>query len=238
MDKLQKLDLFDVGKGIGADPEKTKTEWLSVEEYKRTKDAVIKKNAPVFENLIRNNPSKFSGFSDSQIKETSELMSLFVHGVTMVYKKFGEKYKNIDIELSDETGSLFTVRWEPGPNPDPTYLINPKAISYWKDLKKDNVVWGIDSGGVRSPKFKDIFELGGVEEAAHALFANEKKKLGKPAILSELPIMEYILSSDAEYRALLWKLSYVRKYKQEYVSDLEKMVEKVQKVRENNVKKI
>ncbi len=192
--------------------------WPSNEEYKNFKDKVVDKNKPIFKNLIKNNTELFVGLDDQQIDNLAEGLAVFAFGVRMVYRRFGQKYDEVPILISNDGlkgGATIGVLVEEG-----VYAMDPvKLTKLAKENKKSEYVSG-EHGGIDSPLFLDLFEMVGVEEGAHYLFIKEKGHDGKPGVQDNGLGYEYH-TSDIEHRALLWKLSYARRYKPAYEDDLD-----------------
>lgn len=178
----------------------------------------------------------FSDLPSEQKDLGAELLARFFFGVDMDYKRFGSKYPIYDIGLdageeADYEGIAF---WED----ENKYLVR---ISWLKKVLEHNESEGKyffnkGGGGIKQKvPAGDMFEIAGVEEAAHLMLFNEKGDMGKKE-LDEAGEKFWYQTSDAESRALKWKLAYVKRYMPQYYDSLRQTAEKVEEIRLDSAK--
>lgn len=125
--------------------------------------------------------------------------------------------KNYDAIAYDHNGNWFGIK-----------------ISYLKkilDILEKKGSCTIIGGGIEEKvPVEEFFEIAGVEEAAHLMFFQEKGCLGDGIIASAPEDLDYY-TSDMEWRALIWKLWYVKKYFPQYYNSLRETYKNVSKIR-------
>ena len=224
---MHQVKMSDLIKEIPIQHKKENTEkksrlrpWPSKEKYLHLKNETIKEWKPVFRQLIEETPDLFTDLNENQAEDLSELMSLFVHGVKMTFRRTrwadGEASMFISADGLDNDipmGIILDVD-------NPEFAINPfELCKLIKRLGKTDRINGV-AGGMEKPTLEDMFEIGGVEEGDHLIFLKTRKSVGKSALPDRGFGYEYH-TSDIEYTALLRKLSYAKKFKPEYVDDLD-----------------
>lgn len=215
-------------------------EWPSRNDYIVLKEKSLEKHTPIFKAMIKDDEN-FINSDDKELNDASELLSNFVFGIEMAYRRFGWDIREMPIELvpgglkSDfcvlERSTVGGLRRE--------YAIDTYKLkkNLWQYGKSDRRRGG---GGMRNVTMEDLFEIGGVEEAAHYIFRQEKryrknKEKGPITLSRSLNDLDVSLhNSDIERRALLWKIQYTERYKPEYTQVLKELEEKVTQVRLND----
>lgn len=207
-------------------------EWPSLFEYHRLRQESILEHKPILKNLVKKSPI-FAGLGEEKQDDVADLLSRFVFGVEMVYRRAGLSNQDMPIkfEISDaeapfgvESDLLFK---------EYKYIFRPRPIKsllfeYGKNTKMKNRT----VGGVKQPTLENIFEIGAVEEAAHVLFLKTKKKLDNSYIWNvQADVVTQYHAPDVERRALIWKIQYAERYMPQYVNALKELQGKVTKIR-------
>jgi hypothetical protein len=201
------------------------SEWMSNTDYLFAKSEFAKTHAPLISKQLPSiyNPNELS---PPEVTEGATLLSLFSFGVKMVYRRLDGKYSKYGFE--------FTV----GLHPDDPVLGyrygNDKFCvdsNWFKHILK---MMAAGTSSIEIPTYaihrpiaiSDLFELAGVEEAAHRIFYLEKQYPGKPGIADGDPRISYN-SSEFERRANLWKLAYTKRYMPDYYPALQQTTQQV-----------
>ncbi|MFC1790496.1 hypothetical protein ACFLZP_03370 [Patescibacteria group bacterium] len=203
-------------------------EWLPKEELDREREIFIEKNKGQFSNFFQTNEH----FADlnPELKDTgAELVTRFFFGVHMAYRRFGFKHPIYKItydtgERSDYDGIAFH-------DESNEYVAKVKFLKRVLEITKEKGQCLIEGAGIKEMiPAGDFFEIGGIEEAAHLMFYNEKGHLGEKPVAEADEEYKYY-TSEMESRALKWKLAYVRRYMPQYYDSLKQTSEKVREIR-------
>lgn len=167
----------------------------------------------------------FQELSPSRQEEITSLLSQTELGMLLLHKRMGHHYSQRDLVIErDEYPSAGPVCYVPEgtfPQISDQFLISLVGIN--EILKNPKVLEEIKMHWEVSNITKDdLFFLIGVEEAAHRMFFNKKNKQD---VLSPSESPTYH-SSDQEYRALLWKLEFVKLYFPQYLDAFKAFWEK------------
>lgn len=223
---------------IDVENERKLREWPSINLYQKRKEQSINKYTPILDSIVRKNSFLSSSLSPEKIKQTTRLLSYFVFGSEMAYSRFGESKVEMNIKFVDSSvlGSSFIGIENGRPDGKTWFIFNAPLIAECAN-KYDlfDRLQGFITGGMHNPNLSDAFEIGGVEETAHHLFEKIKKRRGKPTVWAENEMVA-LYTSDPEYRALLWKVDYVKRYKPErpdYESELNLLINQVRQARTN-----
>ena len=176
-----------------------------------------------FANL--NKHPQLDDLSEDEKRLGAKIMTQFLFGVNMAYKRMGMKYENYKITLdageeaeydaiaywNDENKFMIRLSWLKG---------EIKEISNGKDSFEDAM--GIEG----KIAVDDFFELAGVEEAAHLMFYNEKDNDTKVQLNTGDDNLDYF-TKESEERALIWKKAYAKHYMPQYYDSLSKTANRV-----------
>lgn len=198
--------------------------WLSVSEYQKYKKDFIEANQDdTFTNL--NKHPQLNDLSEDEKRLGAKIMTQFLFGVNMAYKRMGDKYDNYKIALDrGEEAEYDSIGYWQDEN---KYIVRLswlkeeiKEISKGKDNFENAM--GIEG----KIDVNDFFELAGVEEAAHLMFYNEKEGDTKRQLKTGDDNLDYF-TKESEERALIWKKAYTKHYMPQYYDSLSRTANRV-----------
>lgn len=213
--------------GVGTG-ERRLNQWLSKEEINRDRKAFIRDNCGQFLTFIQDD-EHFSDLSPELKNMGADLITRFFFGVHMVYRRLGNKYPvyNLTYDIG-ERDEYDGIAFHDDTN---KYVVKVSFLKKVLEIVKEKGRCDISGMGIKEMiPAVDFFEIAGVEEAAHLLFFNEKRHLGKGPVSSAKEEDRYY-TSDMESRALIWKLAYVKRYMPQYQHSLRETAERVTKIR-------
>lgn len=210
-----------------ADIERKTNNWLPKEMVDRGRVYFCEKQRKHFVELFNQN-QLLSDCSTEEIELISELLSRFLFGVQMAYFRFGFKFPNLNFAfVTNEDTDYHGIAFNPEFN---GFYIK---VNFLKDIIQSFRSGGgcFIQGAGMSEKItvEDFLEIVGVEEASHLMFYNEKRYMGKEEIPQEDKILQYF-SSEMEFKALVWKLAYVKRYFPQYYGLLKPTYEATRKI--------
>jgi hypothetical protein len=208
-------------------------EWPTLDEYRKLKDKAINRYRPLIQDIVRSR-YYLSDLNQKEFNDAIELLSTFVFGVEMVYKRFGWKKGIMPIGFN-LGGNLSSAPFGIAAYHDTSYKHYYFSVGTLEKIVttvgKNGRLNNGEAGGIKNPTALDLFELGGVEEAAHFVFLSVKKEVPAHSFMAAPDeLMEYH-TQDVERRALVWKIQYAERYKPEYVANLRKLEDSVSQVR-------
>ncbi len=193
------------------------SEWPSVPEYQNFKQKYVPEFELDYEKRLLE-VREVCDFSDKEYKIMCKLIAHFRVGLSLTNNRYGtfEGDKNIKLEFLQDVnlvsdGSIPNIGYSPE---NDSYVFDldwfsdlVKNLSKNSDFKLRNM-GGIDNVDI-SPY--DVMEISGVEETSHRIFKIIKSKNENDMASTLLPSDQY-WKSEAERRAMLWKLGYVKRY--------------------------
>lgn len=208
-------------------------EWPSLDEYRELKDKAIDRYKPLIQDIVRGR-HYLSDLNQKQFDDAIELLSTFVFGVEMVYKRFGWKNGVVPIgfnlggDLNSEPFGIETYH----DSSNKHYYFNVGTLEkIVTTVGKNGRLNNGEAGGIKHPTALALFELSGVEEAAHFVFLSVKKGVPEHVFMAASDELTEYHTQDIERRALVWKIQYAKRYKPEYVANLRKLEDGVSQVR-------
>ncbi|MCX6705166.1 MAG: hypothetical protein NT162_02405 [Candidatus Woesebacteria bacterium] len=208
-------------------------EWPPLDEYRESKDKAIDRYKPFIQDIVRSR-YYLSDLNQKEFDDAIALLSTFVFGVEMIYKRFGWKKGVVPIgfnlggNLSSEPFGIEAYH----DSPNRYYYFNVGTLEkIVTTVGKNGRLNNGEAGGIKHPTALALFELGGVEEAAHFVFLSVKKEVPAHSFMTASDELTEYHTQDIERRALVWKIQYAKRYKPEYVANLRKLEDGVSQVR-------
>jgi hypothetical protein len=207
-----------------ANIERKTNNWPSIEEVNKERNSFCKKQEKHFVEIFEQN-KLLCEFSGQEIELVSKILSCFMFGVNMAYFRFGFKFPNFNFafdtrEETDYHGIAFNSEFN-------GFFIKVKFLKdILQDFRPDKKCSIKGAGITEKIPIQDFFEIVGIEEASHLMFYNEKGYLGSDEIPQEDKVLQYF-TNGLEFKALLWKLAYTKRYYPQYYQFLKPTYEKV-----------
>lgn len=202
-------------------------DWLSKEEHDKWRGQFVATARKDHLGSI-NSLEVFNDLTAREKDLASTLLARFSFGVTNVLRHYGYKDYVVNIPLqftkNDEirgvAAALFideTGKKKVGIFMRPDWLSELVRFAEKGEFAEKLFYDSFTRRHDPYPIPGDFFEIVGVEETAHYLFLQEKGEVHNNNHFQA----ESYWSSDAEYRALMWKLSYTKRYFPDYYEKLQ-----------------
>lgn len=204
-----------------------KYQWPSPEQYGEITKLVFSTNVPDFLSFYNGN-EVFAGLTHEQKEYTARLIGHFFIGIKTAYERFGNKYNDAQLSYTTQNDNFELFAYFPEHD---RYAANLNTIMRIAKDPERFLRTHESVGGIASfESLEDMFELAGVEEAAHRIFYKEKKIEPNKQVKIGKKYDYYVV--DEEYRALYWKAGYIKHYKPQYLSSINETIDGAQVLRQ------
>lgn len=199
--------------------------WIPEVQYPTEKRSFIDVNSGDYGQFFKNN-IHFPNWTDKEIRLAGRFVASFIFGALMANRKFGFKYPlpKLIYDLG-ERDDYHTIAYH---GEEDAFIFRLREFKKIVEEKPKN----LRGGGVRRAMSREKwFELAGVEETAHSFLYKEKGDWGRSATPTG---SEYdYFTSEAEERALLWKIAYTRRYMPGFKPSLSRALREARKLRDS-----